>query len=217
MKMSDKMSKVYLFVILIMLLLIDFKYKVLFLSLYLIILSVFGGAMCSLQSRSTFRDRLQKGVSVLLLLYGIILFFGVLMGHNSMIRPLNSSTVKIRSLEKIDSFLLVKSRSDLKEILRLNSGKRIMLDFYAEWCVSCKEFDEVVLTDSGIKNLLSDVVMLRVDVTKNSDEDKALLRQFNLYGPPGIVFFGSKGIELSRLKVVGYKGVEAFSNIIKQL
>jgi thioredoxin:protein disulfide reductase len=89
-------------------------------------------------------------------------------------------------------------------------GQPVMLDFYADWCVSCKEFDSFTFSDEGVKKRLGNVRLLQVDVTKNSVDDKALLKRFGLFGPPGIVFFDAKGTSLVTHKVVGYQKAAEF-------
>ncbi len=86
----------------------------------------------------------------------------------------------------------------------------VMLDFYADWCVACKEFDSFTFSNAGVKQRLSNVRLLQVDVTKNTADDKALLKRFALFGPPGIVFFDAKGASSITHKVVGYEKVEQF-------
>lgn len=85
-----------------------------------------------------------------------------------------------------------------------------MLDFYADWCVSCKEFDAFTFSDASVKKRLSNVRLLQADVTKNSSEDKALLKRFALFGPPGIVFFDAKGAASVTHKVIGYQKTSEF-------
>ncbi|MGA8515423.1 MAG: protein-disulfide reductase DsbD [Burkholderiaceae bacterium] len=89
-------------------------------------------------------------------------------------------------------------------------GQPVMLDFYADWCVSCKEFDAFTFSDASVKKRLSNVRLLQADVTKNSSEDKALLKRFALFGPPGIVFFDAKGAASVTHKVIGYQKTSEF-------
>jgi thioredoxin:protein disulfide reductase len=89
-------------------------------------------------------------------------------------------------------------------------GQPVMLDFYADWCVSCKEFDAFTFSNEGVKKRLANVRLLQADVTKNSAEDKALLKRFALFGPPGIVFFDAKGTSSVTHKVIGYQKAEEF-------
>ena len=83
-----------------------------------------------------------------------------------------------------------------------------MLDFYADWCVSCKEMERLTFTDAKVKERLNHIVLLQVDVTANNAEDKALLKRFSLFGPPGMIFFGSNSRETGR--VIGFQGAELF-------
>jgi thioredoxin:protein disulfide reductase len=89
-------------------------------------------------------------------------------------------------------------------------GQPVMLDFYADWCVSCKEFDSFTFSDEGVKKRLANVRLLQADVTKNNAEDKALLKRFALFGPPGIVFFDAKGASSVTHKVIGYQKASEF-------
>ena len=85
-----------------------------------------------------------------------------------------------------------------------------MLDFYADWCVSCKEMERFTFSDARVRRALDGWTLLQADVTANSDEDKALLARFNLFGPPGIIFFDSRGKELGNVRVVGFQNAENF-------
>jgi thioredoxin:protein disulfide reductase len=89
-------------------------------------------------------------------------------------------------------------------------GQPVMLDFYADWCVSCKEFDAFTFSDESVKKRLTNVRLLQADVTKNSSEDKALMKRFALFGPPGIVFFDAKGTASVTHKVIGYQKTSEF-------
>lgn len=83
-----------------------------------------------------------------------------------------------------------------------------MLDFYADWCVACKEMEKFTFTDERIQAQLANVLQLQVDVTANNDDDRALLKHFNLYGPPGIIFFGPDAKEVAR--VIGFEKSDQF-------
>ena len=91
-----------------------------------------------------------------------------------------------------------------------SAGKPVMLDFYADWCVSCKEMERFTFSDARVQQKLSNWTLLQADVTANSEEDKALLSRFRLFGPPGIVFFDSKGDELDNIRIVGYQNANNF-------
>jgi thiol:disulfide interchange protein DsbD len=89
-------------------------------------------------------------------------------------------------------------------------GKPVMLDFYADWCVSCKEMEALTFSDARVKPKMAGMLLLQVDVTANTEEHKALLKRFRLFGPPGIIFFDPKGVELKGLRVIGYQNAERF-------
>jgi thiol:disulfide interchange protein DsbD len=89
-------------------------------------------------------------------------------------------------------------------------GKTVMLDFYADWCVSCKEMEAFTFSDPNVRAQLDRMLLLQVDVTANSEADKALLKRFSLFGPPGIIFFDPEGREIKGLRVIGYQGPDRF-------
>jgi thiol:disulfide interchange protein DsbD len=92
-----------------------------------------------------------------------------------------------------------------------------VLDVYADWCVACKEMEHLTFTDPAVQAGLDKFQRLQVDVTANSDEDRALLKRFALFGPPGLVFFNTQGSELSQARVVGFLAAEAFIAHLKTL
>jgi thioredoxin:protein disulfide reductase len=106
-------------------------------------------------------------------------------------------------------FVRVQSIAELDEKLRA-PGKPVMLDFYADWCVSCKEMEALTFSDARVKPRLERMLLLQADVTANTPEHKALLKRFHLFGPPGIVFFDAQGRELQGLRVIGYQNAERF-------
>ena len=91
-----------------------------------------------------------------------------------------------------------------------------MLDFYADWCTSCKEMEKLTFSDVKVKVALANTVLLQADVTENNDNDQALLKRFGLFGPPGIIFFDSTGAEF-KTRVIGYKNVGDFTAILNQI
>ena len=85
-----------------------------------------------------------------------------------------------------------------------------MLDFYADWCVSCKEMEKFTFADAAVREKLAGFTLLKADVTANSDDDKALLARFGLFGPPGIIFFDAQGKEAKGVRVVGFQEARDF-------
>lgn len=102
-------------------------------------------------------------------------------------------------------FKRVKNVAELDAVLANTGGKTAMLDFYADWCVSCKEMERYTFTDPQVRERLGRVLLLQADVTRNSDADRELLKRFRLFGPPGIVFFDGRGQELPGVRVIGYQ------------
>ena len=110
-------------------------------------------------------------------------------------------------------FARISSNAELDARLKA-PGKPVMLDFYADWCVSCKEMEHFTFSDPKVKEQLGRMVLLQVDVTANSAEHKALLKRFSLFGPPGIIFFDAQGREIRGLRVIGYQNAERFGKTL---
>jgi len=103
---------------------------------------------------------------------------------------------------------------ELNNYLTDTNIKPIMLDFYADWCVACLEYEKFTFNSPSVINLLDKFELLQVDVTKNNKEHQLLLKEFGLFGPPGIIFFDSKGIEIKELRTIGFKDATEFSSIL---
>lgn len=96
------------------------------------------------------------------------------------------------------------------------AGKTVMLDFYADWCVSCKEMEALTFADPAVQKALKNVVLLQADVTPNDDKDTELYKHFGIIGPPSIMFFDVDGIERRNYRVVGYMPADKFSQHVKR-
>lgn len=96
------------------------------------------------------------------------------------------------------------------------AGRSVMLDFYADWCVSCKEMERYTFTDSQVKQSLASARLLRADVTANNADDQALLKRFGIFGPPTIAFYGPDGMERPQYRVVGYMKAAEFAEVLRQ-
>lgn len=154
--------------------------------------------------------RLFKGVGVASLVGGIALLVGALSGAKDPLRPLAGLTGPANHTANELRFERVKSVAELDQRLAAANGKYVMLDFYADWCVSCKEMERFTFADSKVQAQLKDMVLLQVDVTANVDADKALLKRFGLLGPPGIILFDANGAEIKSFRVIGYQSSDKF-------
>jgi thiol:disulfide interchange protein DsbD len=115
------------------------------------------------------------------------------------------------------TFKRVKTVAELDAVLAANAGKTAMLDFYADWCVSCKEMEKLTFVDPAVQAKLANTVLLQVDVTANDADDKAMLKRFGLFGPPGIIFFDRSGKEIADSRVIGYQNAAKFLNSLQRL
>ena len=161
-------------------------------------------------------QRLGKVVGVVLALAGAAQLVGVAAGGRDPLQPLagvlRASTGASAQAEAHGlTFKRVKSTDELDAEVRnaSASGRAVMLDFYADWCVSCKEMERLTFTDARVRTALADVVLLQADVTANSADDQALLKRFGLFGPPGTIFFDTQGRE-AQARVVGFERADTF-------
>lgn len=141
-------------------------------------------------------------------LVGLAQLVGVASGGRNAWAPLSHL---IGNVEKPVQFTRVRSVAELDAVLASAQGKTVMLDFYADWCVSCKEMEKLTFTDPQVRQKMSALLLLQVDVTANNADDKAMLKRFNLFGPPGIIFFNGQGAELQNTRVIGYQNAERFA------
>ena len=116
--------------------------------------------------------------------------------------------------EPSQKFIPINSIIELKNYLTDTNKKPIMLDFYADWCVACLEYEKFTFNSPKVVSLLDKFELLQVDVTKNNKEHQILLQEFNLFGPPGIIFFDSEGIEIKELRTIGFKNATEFYSIL---
>jgi thiol:disulfide interchange protein DsbD len=162
----------------------------------------------------------RRGLGVLAMLYGVALLIGALAGRSDPLQPLagrpgSTSRVEASAGAGVHAgapFKRIKSIADLEaEIASARAaGKSVMLDFYADWCVSCKEMEKYTFPDPAVQAALSHTVLLQADVTANDATDQALLQHFGILGPPSILFFGQDGGEKTDFRVVGFKPADEF-------
>ena len=152
--------------------------------------------------------RLWKGVGIVALVAGIAFIVGAFSGAQDVLRPLAGISRTGLSATALP-WIRVASLAELEGKLKA-PGKTVMLDFYADWCVSCKEMEAFTFSDPNVRAQLDRMLLLQVDVTANTEADKALLKRFSLFGPPGIIFFDSDGREIKGLRVIGYQSPDRF-------
>jgi thiol:disulfide interchange protein DsbD len=158
-----------------------------------------------------------RAFGLLAVFYGVLLLIGVSSGSTDPLQPLDRlsagvmGTGTVRAEEGL-SFRTIKTVDDLEREVAAASaaGKPVMLDFYADWCVSCKEMERFTFPDPGVQAALASAVLLKADVTKNDADDQALLLRFEIFGPPTIAFFGSDGVERKNFRLVGFTPAEDF-------
>ncbi len=161
--------------------------------------------------------RAVKGVGLVLALLGVLQFVGIASGGRDPAQPLarlarvGAGDAVAASADVGPRFDRVTSVADLDQRLQ-SAGRPVMLDFYADWCVSCKEMEAQTFVDPAVHAKLDKALLLRADVTANNDDDRALLKRFHLFGPPGIILFDAQGHELETARVVGFQDAPRFAN-----
>ena len=183
---------------------------------------VFLGGLTNLTPESSGTQKLGKGFGLIAVLYGGVMLLGSMAGGHDPLRPLATLTVAGNGVaadahDELE-FVRIKTVADLdRELARASSqGKTAMLDFYADWCVSCKEMEKYTFTDQMVHSALSNTILLQADVTANDAEDQALLKRFGVFGPPTIIFFDDDGAERKGFEVVGYMKAADFAAHIEQ-
>jgi thiol:disulfide interchange protein DsbD len=179
-----------------------------------IIPAIYLHALDPLPPRAKGWQRFWKGIGIVMLLTGAALLAGALAGNRDPLQPLAGLRGQALAAEARKlPFEPVRSVAELDN--RLAAVDRpVMLDFYADWCVSCKEMERFTFADPAVQAKLAGFTLLKADVTANTPEDKALLARFGLFGPPGIIFFSPGGKEIAGLRVIGYQKAAVF---MKQL
>ncbi len=171
---------------------------------------VFLGALEPLPPGASGWMRLCKALGILALLAGLAQGIGVLSGARDPLQPLSAIFADATDAMQPARFERVKTLAELYARLRTTAGRPAMLDFYADWCVSCKEMERFTFSDPQVRARLAGMLLLQADVTSNSADDKALLKRFRLFGPPGIIFFDRAGSEIEGLRVIGYQPASKF-------
>jgi thiol:disulfide interchange protein DsbD len=170
---------------------------------------VFLRALDALPAQASGWWRLWKGAGVISLVIGVAMLVGALAGSRDPLRPLAGVLGEVQPELPATPFVRVASLADLEEKVKA-AGKPAMLDFYADWCVSCKEMERFTFADARVRREMEGMLLVQADVTQNTEADQALLKRFSLFGPPGIIFFDAQGREIAGLRVIGYQNPERF-------
>jgi thiol:disulfide interchange protein DsbD len=145
---------------------------------------------------------------------GVAQLVGVVSGGRDPLAPLAHLGGKAH--EAPLAFQRIKTVQQLDAVLAQTGGKTVMLDFYADWCVSCKEMEKLTFVDPPCAPL-ANTVLLQVDVTANDADDKAMLKRFGLFGPPGIILFDRQGKEIANARVIGFQDAAKFTASLSAL
>ena len=163
-----------------------------------------------------YKNILAQVITVLIFLYGVSLFFGTVSGATNPLKPFEKFTsgtalVKTEALK----FTYIKNIKELDAAIA-GSSKPVMLDFYADWCVACKELEGITFVDPTVIAKLQGFTLLKADVTANNDDDKALQKKYGIVGPPGLIFWDVNNKEVKASKIVGYKNPKDFLEIVNK-
>lgn len=159
-----------------------------------------------------------KLITVIIFIYGVLLFVGAISGSSSIINPLEVFTNKTSVSNVQDNKILWKKVKNIEELNAAikASSKPVMLDFYADWCVACIELEEITFKDEAVRAKLNGFTLLKADVTKNTQDDKDLQKKYGIFGPPGLIFWNTNNKEIKAAKIVGYKNPEDFLKVVNK-
>lgn len=165
-----------------------------------------------------FEHILTKLLTTVILIYGALVFVGAVSGATNPLDPLSKFTSKT-IVGQVDNTKLkwqyVKTNEEIDAAVKA-STKPVMLDFYADWCISCKELEGITFKDQNVLTKLEEFTLIKADVTKNSDDDKAMQKRFGVVGPPALIFWDKDKNEIKASQIVGYKNPEEFLKIVNK-
>jgi thiol:disulfide interchange protein DsbD len=187
----------------------------------LIVSAIYMGAVEAVSQGASGWFRLWKGVGLVMMIYGALLLIGAASGSKSILQPLkgialaNSGATPNRQELKFEQ---IKGMIGLKTALETaqRENKTLMLDLYADWCISCKEMEAYTFTDAKVQAALSNVILVQADVTHNDEADQQLLKELGLFGPPAILFYANNGQEQRPYRIVGFMPPEKFSRHVNK-
>jgi thiol:disulfide interchange protein DsbD len=183
----------------------------------LIVTAIYLRAIDPLPATAHGFQRFSKGIGIIALIAGLVYLVGALSGGRDILQPLSGLRVADSGGASSETpFERVGNVAELDDRIRAAAGRTVMLDFYADWCISCKEMERYTFSDERVRSRFREMVLLQADVTANNAEHAALLRRFRLFGPPGIVFFDRDGREIQGLRVIGFQPADRFVPVLDQ-
>ena len=188
----------------------------LFWGAFAILCAVFLGVFKASPDKLSIAQRFGKTFGIVFFIIGVLELIGSASGGTNALEPLAqfhpaSISVAAPGEEKKVNFTRIRSAAELDRALQ-SSNKPVMLDFFADWCVACKEMDRFTFHDPKVIEQLKSLTLLQVDVTANTEDDRALMKRFGLFGPPGIIFFEKNGKEIPESRIVGILEADKFFN-----
>ncbi|MGB6976567.1 MAG: protein-disulfide reductase DsbD, partial [Gammaproteobacteria bacterium] len=185
----------------------------------LIICAIYLGALTTTSSSGW--EKLWKGIGFLMLIYGVLLIFGAARGNSDPLKPLAISpfSSELHAATTEFTFQPVKTVAELQQALALakQQNRPALVDFYADWCTSCKIMAKQTFADPRVQKALNHFVVLQANITDNNENDQALLQQFGVIAPPTVLFYNPTGEELSHLRIVGEMDPDQFLKVIQEV
>ena len=158
----------------------------------------------------------RQAIAAFLALIGVLQVVGAASGATDPLQPLArfSSRSDVAAAPGMPRFMPIRSTEELDAAVK-SAGRPVMLDFYADWCVSCKEMERFTFTDPSVQKKLAGALLLKADVTANNAQDRELLKRFRLFGPPGTIFFDASGKEVRAARLIGYQNSRGFLDTLR--
>ncbi len=199
---------------------IPFSITMLLWAALLIIPAVYMGALDPLPSPSSGWKKLWKGVGLLMLIYGTLLIIGVASGGKELFQPLKGLSAgggNPSAQSQHLTFRQIKGVDGLEQALTQAKANNqpLFLDFYADWCISCKEFEALTFTDPAVQQALAPAMLIQADVTANDDADQALMKKLGIFGPPALLFFDRNGEEVKSARLVQFMAAKPFTEHVR--
>jgi len=158
----------------------------------------------------------KKALGIIIFLYGMSLLLGGMSGAKDPLHPLDpflpSKAAAQTEASAHKEFVKITSLEELDAILAENKGKKVIVDFYADWCTACKELESKTFSDERVKTAMDAYTLVKVNLTANDDAAKTISSKFGLFGPPAILFFDENGVRQNNADIVGFKEPEEFLN-----